>query len=399
MSPLPVDTKRVLFDISRLYRNRNKAFGTGVDRIDLCIALDLRQRFGHDCHFVYAGLGGFCILPQAFCTRLLEQLDIKWGKVDGNGKAVPLPSLSARIRALSLPLLYRLNPRGGRTIATEDTTYVVASHSGMGRVKGALKRLDPQFRMKRVVYIHDLIPLDYPEYQRPETLKIFTRYLAELTAAPVFIVANSHDTAVRAQAYAKNRKWRLTGMQVVVPTLEFSTAAKSAVREDVRDLANGKRPYFVILGTVEPRKNHLLLLNIWRELAEEREVPHLCIVGRRGWENENVVDMLDRCPGLRGHVSEFSNLTDTEVQTLLAGAQALLFPSFAEGLGIPILEAAALNIPCVVSDIPVFREIAPPGTIFLHPLDGIGWKNAILSRMEECRDRTVEPDSNAGQNP
>jgi glycosyltransferase involved in cell wall biosynthesis len=67
------------------------------------------------------------------------------------------------------------------------------------------------------------------------------------------------------------------------------------------------RPYFVCIGTIEPRKNHLLLLHLWRHLAETmpaESVPRLVIIGRRGWENEQVVDMLERCPTLKRYVEE-----------------------------------------------------------------------------------------------
>ena len=90
--------------------------------------------------------------------------------------------------------------------------------------------------------------------------------------------------------------------------------------------------------------------------------------------------MLERCEVIGGSVFVFSGLSDFDVQTMLQQAKALLFPSFAEGLGIPILEAAALGVPCIASDIPVFREVAPPETTFLNPLDGIGWLAEITAR-------------------
>lgn len=64
--------------------------------------------------------------------------------------------------------------------------------------------------------------------------------------------------------------------------------------------------YFVVLGTIEPRKNHLLLLQVWRQLIEELGLaaPRLVIIGQRGWECEQVVDLLDRCEVLRGVVLE-----------------------------------------------------------------------------------------------
>jgi hypothetical protein len=72
------------------------------------------------------------------------------------------------------------------------------------------------------------------------------------------------------------------------------------------------RPYFVALGTIEPRKNHLLLLNLWRQFAPASgpAAPRLVVVGRRGWENENVLDMLERCSAIDGLVRETGPLPD-----------------------------------------------------------------------------------------
>ena len=266
-------------------------------------------------------------------------------------------------------------------VVSADTTYVVASHSGVGKLKGGMRRLDPQKKMRRLVYIHDLIPIEYSEYQRPKAFRLFTDYLNELTDAPITVIANSKDTEQRVKAYAAQSGWRLVGTEVIIPQLQFQKAISTPVRDSVAAFQKVDTPYFVMLSTIEPRKNHLLLLHIWRELAQNPNPPRLCIIGKRGWENENVVDMLERCSIIRDSVAEFSGLNDFEVQTLLGGARALLFPSFIEGLGIPVLEAAALGVPCILSDIPVFREIAPPDSVFLSPLDGLGWKDEIVARV------------------
>src|SRR5580698_988440 len=96
-------------------------------------------------------------------------------------------------------------------------------------------------------------------------------------------------------------------------------------------------PYFVILGTIEPRKNHWLLLQVWRRLVERLgdRTPRLVVIGQRGWECENAVDMLERCEELRGVVTELPACPDVELTSYLRHARALLFPSFAEGYGMP----------------------------------------------------------------
>ena len=117
-------------------------------------------------------------------------------------------------------------------------------------------------------------------------------------------------------------------------------------------------PYFVCIGTIEPRKNHLLLLNLWRQLAAERGAlaPRLVLIGQRGWETGSAIDMLDRCPALRGLVIERNHLADSEMTRLLdRGARAVL-PSFAEGFGFPMIEALGLGVPVLCSDLAALRE-------------------------------------------
>jgi glycosyltransferase involved in cell wall biosynthesis len=141
-----------------------------------------------------------------------------------------------------------------------------------------------------------------------------------------------------------------------------------------------KQPYFVMLGTIEPRKNHWFVLHVWRRLVEVHgaRAPTLVIIGRRGWECENVVDMLERCAPLRGKVIEEGHCSDARLYNYLHHAQALLFPSFVEGYGMPLAEALVMNVPVIASDLPVFREIAADVPDYLDPLDGPGWISSVL---------------------
>jgi glycosyltransferase involved in cell wall biosynthesis len=141
-----------------------------------------------------------------------------------------------------------------------------------------------------------------------------------------------------------------------------------------------KPPYFVCVGTIEARKNHLLLLNLWRQLAEElgAAAPRLVLIGQRGWETESAIDMLERCPALRGVVLERTNVPDDEAARLVRGARALLLPSFAEGFGFPLVEALALGIPVLCSNLAAFRENGGDVPEYLDPLDGLGWRSAVI---------------------
>jgi glycosyltransferase involved in cell wall biosynthesis len=185
------------------------------------------------------------------------------------------------------------------------------------------------------------------------------------------VIANSHATLAAVRPYLAAAA---TPPEAVVAHLGTHKSIASAAATP------GARPYFVCIGTIEPRKNHLLLLNIWRRMAEERgadTIPKLIVIGRRGWENEQIVDMLERCPALVGCVEEHNGMTDETVAGVLAGARALLFPSFAEGYGMPVTEALSLDVPVICSDLPALREAGGPVPDYLDPLDGRRWREAI----------------------
>ena len=95
--------------------------------------------------------------------------------------------------------------------------------------------------------------------------------------------------------------------------------------------------YFVVSGAIEPRTNHLLLLNVWRELvrADDPGSPKLVLVGSRSRTTGAVIDMLERCQIIKNHVVEIGGLSSAGLCKLLSGARALLMPSFAKGFWSP----------------------------------------------------------------
>ncbi|EDU8978151.1 glycosyltransferase family 4 protein, partial [Salmonella enterica subsp. enterica] len=80
------------------------------------------------------------------------------------------------------------------------------------------------------------------------------------------------------------------------------------------------------------------------------------ILGKRGWNVDGVVDFLERSPSIQPYIIELSGVSDKQLVDILKGAKAMLFPSFVEGWGMPLVEALALGLPVVCSDIPAFHE-------------------------------------------
>jgi alpha-1,3-rhamnosyl/mannosyltransferase len=129
-----------------------------------------------------------------------------------------------------------------------------------------------------------------------------------------------------------------------------------------------------MVGTIEPRKNHAAVLRIARRMASSR-VP-IVIVGRPGWGTDAEVQTLRRLHG-EGIVVWLDDFADDELPGLYASSRGVLYPSWTEGFGLPVLEALAAGKPVVTGNDPVFREIGGDHVVQIDPADDQALLNAV----------------------
>ncbi|KAA2213859.1 glycosyltransferase family 4 protein [Teichococcus oryzae] len=363
------DGTHVILDVSRLLGCGRKRTPSGIDRVELAYARHLLAQPEEQGSFVGQELqGGFALLPRRLVGELVAALSEAWGEDQANGQAF------RRATRLGTLARGRLLLGFGRTELSRllarrlRFAFLLVSHR-------ALDRSGPIEAMRRagcafVPMIHDLIPLTHPEYARPGQAEKHLRRIRTTAALADGIIANSAATAEALEPYLATRHAR---PPVLVAPLGIDAVSAPSPAAD-------GQPYFVALGTIEPRKNHLLLLHLWRTLKAQLgdAAPRLLIIGKRGWENENVLDILERCAALEGVVREVGQVSDRRVTELMRGARALLFPSFAEGYGLPLAEALALGVPAICSDLPALREVGGAVPDYLDPLDGSAWRDAVL---------------------
>ncbi|WP_430233602.1 glycosyltransferase family 4 protein [Paraburkholderia tropica] len=257
------------------------------------------------------------------------------------------------------------------------------SHNGMERLR--YYRAMQHRNIRSVFMVHDLIPLTHAEFCRPGVEEAHRQRIHTALRHADGLIANSQDTldALGREAHRAGLILPPTVVARLAPGVTSAANAPSPL----------EHPYFVMLGTVEPRKNHWLMLQVWRRLAETlgERTPRLVIVGRRGWECENVVDMLERCSPIGNAVIEEADCSDERLRSWLLHARALIFPSFVEGYGMPLVEALALGVPVLASDLGVFHEIAGDIPDYLDPLDGPGWLAHIRAYTEsDSRERAAQ---------
>ena len=254
-------------------------------------------------------------------------------------------------------------------------------HSGLDNIQYT-HRLQ-RSGLRPIFFVHDLIPITHPEYCRPGEAERHRARINTMLKTGYGIIANSAATLQELTAYAQAHGFHVP--PAIVAPLAPPRFPKPAGNTPLT------KPYFVMLGTIEPRKNHWLMLQLWRQLIERfgEAAPRLVIIGQRGWECENVIDLLERCEVLRGFVVEESICTDAQLATWLHHAQALLFPSFAEGYGMPLVEALSMGLPVIASDLSAFREIAGDIPEYLNPLDVMSWKQLIMDYADTTHPRRL----------
>jgi glycosyltransferase involved in cell wall biosynthesis len=345
----------LLLDASRLvWRRWSGTRATGIDRI--CLAW--MEHYGPRAQAVIVHRQGQAILP--FSTsqalfRLLTQPE------RGRGRAVAFRAALASLAIRrSGHLRDRLDGRG--------RFWLNPGHTGLDRE--GLSEWTRRRELRPVHLVHDLIPITHPQFCRQGEAERHARRMATVLESAAGVVANSAHTLATFAEFAAARGRAVPPAAVAWPgTPVLPRVPVPAASE----------PTFVILGTIEGRKNHALLLALWRRMLAAgggNFVPRLVIVGRRGWQAEDVFAELEG--GAFGdRVSEVGALDDRRLAEALAGAWALLFPSFAEGYGIPLVEALAAGVPVIASDLPVFREIGQGVPELIAPGDAAAWEAAI----------------------
>lgn len=356
---------RIVFDLSRLLSRAYHTTPTGIDRVELAYAMELLRRVPDRLRFsaVHPAGGYYGRLELAAVRQFLAFTQARW-----QTREISSPE---EVRAQAIRHLFALRPRAV-PFAEGPRIYLQASphHLENGALVGRILETE---RAGFVTLVHDVIPLTHPEFARPNGAIEHAKRMRTIDLYADGIIGNSQATLDAINQHVSANRRRVT--RVAHLGVEWGDVPPSRAKA-----AATERPYFVCVATIEPRKNHLLLLNVWRRLVEQlgSDAPRLILVGRRGWENENVIDVLERCAVLFDHVEEAADVSDRQLDDLLAGARAVLIPSFAEGYGMPVAEALAAGVPVIASDIEALREVGGGVPDYLDPIDGLGWLAAIL---------------------
>ncbi len=252
-------------------------------------------------------------------------------------------------------------------------TYLNTGHSNLS--EATLRAMGAAPGVRIAVLVHDLIPITHPDLVEQGMPERFAGRIERVARYADLVICNSAATEADLAAHWRDRPG---APPRVVAHLGLEAEAEPPPEVE-------RRPdHFVMLGTIEARKNHAMIIDAWERLADElppENLPQLHIIGPVGWRVEALMARLRAHPLLGRAIHLHGPLPEAEVRSHLARATALLFPSLAEGYGYPPLEALRAGALPICSDLPVFRETLGNSAVYLDVTDTYSWVVTIKQHM------------------
>ncbi|WP_211453969.1 glycosyltransferase family 4 protein [Collimonas antrihumi] len=243
-----------------------------------------------------------------------------------------------------------------------------------------------------VSVIYDLIPLTHPQFCDGPLVHVFDRWFDWIanTADGFIAISSTIRDEVREEVLRRLGKARGDARWFdffhLGSELDQIDPNRS-VRPVVEKLFTSGRAVYLMVSTIEPRKNHAYLLDAFERLWESGSDVVLCFIGRIGWKNELLIERVKKHPELKRRLFMFNDLGDVELEYCYSHAKALVFPSFVEGFGLPLVEAMQRGLPVMASDIPVFHEI---GDEFISYFD-LNQPESLSRQIQQFEDSGIFP--------
>ncbi|MBS0321897.1 MAG: DUF563 domain-containing protein [Proteobacteria bacterium] len=351
----PSTATAVLFDVTDLVQYLlHHATLTGIQRVQGGILAQLvALSHAPPVHLVvFDEAGRIGVLPTDAVLALLD--------------ATASRSTSRAARVAAMRALLRSPPsqalRAGDLFLTLGAYWAVP---GTGRALQALRRAGVVIG----ALVHDVLPIDTPEFFDAHTAQVSARGLAEMLAYADFLLTTTEFNRLSLAQVMEERGFDRLPVRVVPLARELAAEAApdGAVRERVRALAASR--YVLCVGTLEVRKNPQYLFHLWKMLVASgrNDVPRLVYAGRNGWLVRDFMDQLAASNNLDGCIEVIHDASDVELDYLYRHCLCTMFPSLAEGWGLPVSESLAHGKVCLCANVGGIPEAGGAAADYIDP--------------------------------
>ena len=237
---------------------------------------------------------------------------------------------------------------------------------------------------KEIVTIHDVLFLDYPQYF-PKTYRLKNNLLFKRSAKRADIlltVSNYSKEAISRHYHIPTEKIHITPNGILLPD-------KNIILPDTNKIYNLEK-YILSVSRIEPRKNYLLLLKAYNELKLYEQGYKLVIIGTKDLNYKEFEQYYRELPNIVQQNILVTSVDYLELISLYKNANLFIFPSFAEGFGIPPLEAIALKCPTLCSNTTAMKEFHFLKDNLFSPHDIEELKTKIEINLKEKNVKQIE---------
>ncbi len=228
---------------------------------------------------------------------------------------------------------------------------------------------------KTVTLVHDVIPMRYPRAFPPPLARGFAEWFERVLLQSHAAIAVSKSTARDAQALFAARRGPAPQIDWFRLGGDFRPLSAGPASRRVARIS--AEPFFLSVGTLEPRKGYAVALDAFERLWAAGVEARYVIVGRTGWKSRALRRRILTHPEHGRRLIWLADADDAELEALYCKARAVVAASFAEGFGLPLIEALQRGAAVVASDIPVFREVAGDAAIDFRLLDAADLARAL----------------------
>ena len=222
-------------------------------------------------------------------------------------------------------------------------------------------------------YLYDLIPITHSQYCDKAMAAAFGTAFAEAARLLDFALTISEFVARQVTGYVERHGVMPFPVAAVPLAHELRFAAELARRPAAPtsrlDELAGVR-FVLCVCTIEARKNHAYLVNLWQRMTEEGiDMPDLVFVGREGWRVHDLLEQIEASDHLDGRLHVLHGLSDGDLQALYDRCLFTVFPSFVEGWGLPVGESLARGKVCVASSATAIPEVGGTFAVYIDPFN------------------------------
>ena len=366
---------RILVDLSDLVIHLGqRRHPTGIQRVQIGVASALiEDSAGRDVRFCayVPGRHGWCELPPALVAGLSDRDSAHWEE---------------RLDELRLLL-------ATADLITPSTSDILLNLGSSWSLDGYLEAIEAQ-GFGYAPFIHDLIAVTNPELCDADVARQFRAWLDGALDLADHLLVNSRATLDALLTFAEESGHPIDRSAVTVIPLDADFRSSEPIGDQALQrwsLTPGG--YVLFVGTIEPRKNHMLAFDAWERLLATHgadAAPPLVCVGGQGWLSDGIFARLAASGALKAHVRMLHDVSDEELAQLYRHCLFTLYPSEDEGWGLPITEALCHGkIPLIAAASSVREAGAGIASSFAP-----GSPDDLVARLEEL---LFDPDHRAAR--